>query len=399
MRESHNAATALARVSAVIAVAMLPACSAIARERQKDAGVSDTATASDSHTSSDGGGADSSTLTAGTCGGQICYAGQSCVANQCSFTTCSGAAVPGDYATIQAAINALTNNGGSGTICLAAQSYAENLSLITGSVTIQGVSASQSKITGLEMTYAFEGNVGLNVVGAAISSLRIQPSANPSNGSASFTACSIGTFAIGVGGGGPDTVPPSLTLALDGVDLSSGSNTAAAMSISQGYGTFSLTMENSYIHDSDYGVQYTSQNESTANPSLTFLNNTFENNATALATPEGCVDDQVCGAPTVSYYNNLFVDNTLAIDTEMNDVITEGNNALFGNTTSYAGIAVAGSGYVTADPLLDTSTTPPGLKVGSPCRGAGNAAHTSPHDFWGRPRGATIDIGAVQSSP
>jgi hypothetical protein len=343
-------------------------------------------TGSDSHSSGSDAG------DSGSCGGAICYAGQSCVSDQCAFTTCSGAHVPGDYAMIQAAINALTNGCGQGTICLAAQTYAENLSVTTGSITIEGVSPSQTSITALDMPYGDGlGNVGVSLTGVSIHGVTIRTGANPGNGTASFTACSIGTL---------DVAPASasLVVSLDGVDLSSG-NTAAAITIGQSDGVFSITVENSYIHDSGSGVYFTNSTESTATASLAFLDNTFENAGTALSTPEGCVDLEVCGQPSVSYYNNLFIDNTLAVDTQTNEVVADGNNALFANTTNYGGIAADGSGYVKSDPLLDTSTTPPGLKTGSPCRGAGDPSHASTHDFWGRPRGPTIDIGAVQSSP
>jgi hypothetical protein len=215
----------------VIALVLLSSCAAgcgsrgrtnqqpDARDTRSDSG----SAGSDSGTSSDSG------SSAGTCGGKTCYAGQSCVSGECSFTACSGSHVPGDYATIQAAINALTNGGGSGTICLAAQTYTENLSLITGRVTIEGVSPSQSSISALQMTYAFEGNVGVSLMGLSITSVSIQPSANPGNGTASFTACSIGTIAIG---GGLEPGGVSIAASLDGVDLSSGSAASPALSVS-----------------------------------------------------------------------------------------------------------------------------------------------------------------------
>jgi hypothetical protein len=76
-----------------------------------------------------------------------------------------------------------------------------------------------------------------------------------------------------------------------------------------------------------------------------------------------------------------------------------GYNALYSNTTNYAANATAGMGTTESDPMLDTSTTPPGLLSGSPCRGAANPSVAPAHDFWGRPRGSSLDIDAVQSSP
>ncbi len=376
------------RASIALVVLCAAGCGHGANERT-DAGLGDAT----SDSSSDTGGTGSDSGNTGPCGGAVCYAGQSCVSDQCSFTACSGAHVPGDYATIQQAIDALTHAGGHGTICLAAQTYAESPSLVMGSVTIQGVSPSQSRVTGaLDMPYgAGLGDVGVSLVGLAIHGVTLRTGANPGNGTASFTACSIGTLNIAAGSA-------TVAVSLDGVDISSG-DAAAAITVGQSQGAFSISVENSYIHDSGYGLQFTSSTASTATASLTFLDNTFEHDGTAIATPEGCVDLEVCGQPVVNYFNNVFTNNTLAIETETNEVIADGNNALFANTTNYAGIATDGPGYVKSDPLLDASTTPPGLDAGSPCRGAGDPSHASPHDFWGRPRGSAIDIGAVQSSP
>jgi len=53
--------------------------------------------------------------------------------------------------------------------------------------------------------------------------------------------------------------------------------------------------------------------------------------------PIDVLDLEVGGQPAVSHFNNVFVNNTLAVDTETNEVIENGSNALFGNTTNYAG--------------------------------------------------------------
>ena len=50
-----------------------------------------------------------------------------------------------------------------------------------------------------------------------------------------------------------------------------------------------------------------------------------------------------------------------------------------------------------SDPLLQTSVTPPTLGAGSPARGAGNKQLAPATDYWGNARGASIDLGCVQS--
>src|SRR5262249_23612218 len=105
------------------------------------------------------------------------------------------------------------------------------------------------------------------------------------------------------------------------------------------------------------------------------------------------------GTPPVvmSIFNNLLIGNGVGIALSA-PVATFGNNALYNNVNNYDGVATDGAGYVKTDPLLDTSTTPPGLLSGSPGLGAGDSTKGSPHDFWGRRRGSKVDIGAVQSS-
>jgi hypothetical protein len=97
---------------------------------------------------------------------------------------------------------------------------------------------------------------------------------------------------------------------------------------------------------------------------------------------------------------HLIVQNGTGVDMEPGSAmptINHGNNALFGNTANYYGMAVDGPGYVKSDPLLDTTVTPPRLGQGSPARGAADPGHAPAKDFWGRTRGQSPDIGAVQN--
>jgi len=347
---------------------------------------------------SDGGGADASRSEAGaddagedasTCGGTICYAGQTCVSGQCGFVGCSGVNVPGDYATVQAAITGLGSVGG--TICLAAQTYSESLGIDNfppygATLTIQGVSSSRTSITAL-LVEAY-GSPSVTVRGVSFGSLRVDTSDGYPVGTevnVSVTASKLGSFSL-TGKGSTANVT------LDGVDVS-------GMKLAMGDDgvKFNLTVKNSYIHDaSDYGLQATSTfetaNGGTAN--IRLINDTFANNGTAIAIGPSYTTSQLFLLAYVS--NDLIVNNTLGIDGPLQGAT---NNALFGNTTNYSGGATTGSGYVTTDPKLDPSTVPPGLLPSSPCRGAGDSTQAPPEDFWGRPRGGAPDIGAVQSSP
>jgi hypothetical protein len=96
--------------------------------------------------------------------------------------------------------------------------------------------------------------------------------------------------------------------------------------------------------------------------------------------------------------NNIVAETDVGIDLKSAALLSHENNAFFGNVTNYAGAALPGPGYVTVDCLLDDQA-PPGLAAGSPCRDAGSTDADSPHDFHGTPRGASPDIGAIESQP
>ena len=106
------------------------------------------------------------------------------------------------------------------------------------------------------------------------------------------------------------------------------------------------------------------------------------------------------GAATsvVSYVNNIVSNSTMVGVTVAASMtaVTHSNNALFGNTSNYAGSAVEGTAYVKADCQLDTSTGVPQTKPGSPCRGVGKLEGAPATDYWNASRGSKIDLGAVQ---
>jgi hypothetical protein len=181
--------------------------------------------------------------------------------------------------------------------------------------------------------------------------------------------------------------PIATTLTLDGVDITAGTSQPAIYL--QG-DEITLTVQNCYIHGSQSGIAI-SLGATSDGDVFSFLNNTIINNGSGLNLP--AVGTSSLG----KIYNNLLIDNTTGIlEYAPADV---GYNALYGNTTNYSGSATDGPGYVKTDPLLDTSTSPPGLLPGSPCRGTGDAMVAPSTDFYGRPRGSSVDIGAVQSSP
>jgi hypothetical protein len=347
----------------------------------------------------------------GPCGGITCREGQTCVSNACVYQGCTGSNVPGDYASVQAAVTALAPVGG--TICLAAQGYNENVTIYPSMpLTIQGISASQSTVTSLSISTS--ANVTLKGMGTS-QSLQASLTANAvlsiedciaasENGWAIELSGSEGTFNVTAskvsssnGGGIFISNSGPLTVLIDGVDASSSDTNGDAISIedsnNQSNVAFSVTVQNSYVHDSFEGIVYRNTGYYEIATQLAIDNNTFVNDGTALD-----VGPTQSGLG-LSYFNDLFTKNQLGISiTSEVSTPSFGDSLLFGNTTNYGGMAVDGMGYIKADPMLDTSVTPPALDAGSPARGAGDKSHAPADDYWGNPRGASVDIGAVQSS-
>jgi hypothetical protein len=328
-----------------------------------------------------------------TCMGNRCLAGQSCSGGACTFP-CSGVHVPGDYSTVQSAIDAVSVRGG--TICVGGGTFAEANHISTNkTVVIQGVSASESIIGTTSFIILDSSDVTLR--GVTIPDLEVSSQTSPGVYNVSVVACTVGDVSgnhflaleLAVSGG-------DLTVTLDGVDLSShetGGGNVGAVEIVKGYSdaqaSLDLVVRNCYLHDSQAGVDYEA-NGTTMPTAVTLVNDTFMRNGTAIRVAAS-------GPVILGYDNNLIAYNAVGVDLPT-PPFHAGHNALFGNTTAdYAGVD-GGIGDILADPMLDPSV-PPGLLPGSPCRGAGDPTRAPATDFWGRARGASPDIGAVQSSP
>ena len=323
------------------------------------------------------------------CGSTFCRGDQTCNASSCQYA-CTGTQVPGDYATIQAAINAEINGGSDFTICLKSQTYSESVS-ISGSpstpkkITIQGVSSGSTTINSLSASSGAFSALSIRGVGFT--------------GAVQISGVTAPVELVG------DKIASSSTYALYDNDSSDvtvdGCDIAASTSY---YGVYfypyyngaaqKLVVRNSYIHDSGYGLYLaTGSYSGTGTGTVSFVNDTFNNDGTAIYTYGS-------GVPvTLTYANNLVVNSkTYGIDQESSSTtVTTKNNALFGNANNYAGSAVDGAGYVKADVKLDTSQSPPGLGAGSPARRTADSTMSPPVDFWDVARPTSPDIGAVQN--
>lgn len=316
-----------------------------------------------------------------SCGGSFCRSDQACTAGVCTFP-CTGVSVPGDYASIGAAVAALATTGNDATICVKAQQTAESFNVFDSAnhnkkLTIIGVSAERSVIASM---YVSSGWGDVSIVGlgftdtmdvrspskVTLRALRFDGAANPlslrpptgANANYVVEGCKITATNAGLMLNASSAAPTTVTLLNN---VFQGGN----------YG----------FHETHGGTQFT----------LSLVNNTFLGNKYAidLSTPTPA---------NIAVFNNIVANATnWGMNVASGATYTHGNNAFFGNLTNYNGVAVDGPGYVKTDCLMDTAATGiPETKPGSPCRGAGDTTKAPTTDFWNAARGASVDIGAVQ---
>ena len=343
----------------------------------------------------DGGGA--------TCAGELCYAGETCVDGGCELGGCNGVTVPGDYATIQSAVTALAGAGG-GTICLAAQAYAESVSVTAGSFTLQGVDRKRSTLNNLGVQAS-----SVTIIGMAIGTCVIDDFSLSDVAFTAKNAAILSGLALSTGGSPNFSSIGSISLTLDAVDVGANPLGGQGGAISIDFGVYylgpplpsvTLSVTNSYFHGSSSdnpglfigGPPY-EDGYNAWNLTVTLENDTFDGVGVLDSFSPGT---NPASTSTLTVTNTLFVNAPLALSSQA--TTTDSYDGFYGNTTNFAGVVIPGAKLVTGNPSLDTST-PPGLLAGSPDRGAGNPAGAPAHDFYGRPRSASVDIGAVQSSP
>lgn len=326
----------------------------------------------------------------GTCATEICRMDQACVAGHCT-TACVGSQVPGDYATVQAAVSAVQAVGG--TICLGPQTFNEEVTIANANpLTLIGTS-SLSGINGYVIINNTASSVTLRnftvttattVIGA------VKVFDNAGSLSVKLLGMRVGNAADFGSGFLLDQTTGVVNILLDGCDIT-GPTGAAAIYLSGNHGqgindSLTMVVQNSYLHDASFGLY-----SDAILMSLALENNTIVNNATGIDAHVGFEE------LTLTSFNSIITGSSVGISLSGSaGNVTSGQNLLFGNTTNYMGLAVDGPGYVKADPLFDTTTAPPGVEVGSPARGAADPTKGPATDFYGHARPATPDMGAVQ---
>jgi len=332
------------------------------------------------------GGTDATTIP--LCGGVRCRAEQKCVKDLCTFS-CTGVTVPGDYASITSAVTAMSSTGG--TICLGESTFKETVS-ITGSkpMTIIGASNDRSIVSRIQVS----GGAGTFVLkGIGVTDGVQTDSTNLQLVGVKLTPSLLSRHGVTVRSVNSTT----FTVTVDGCDIAPTKGYSGIYLTDSTYGQWTLNVWNTWIHGAKAGVDIYHYVGPGTTPLVKLVNDTFTENDTAIQTTRSSTSGT--GNISLTYVNDLIVSNGVGINIGSGTTFTHRNNALFGNTTNYAGAATPGTGYVTTDPLMNEFSTPPGLKPGSPCRGAADPLAAPEVDYWGITRSLKFDIGAVQTVP
>ena len=320
-----------------------------------------------------------------TCGGSICVAGQACNAGTCTFG-CAGASVPGDYATLQTAIDALAAVGQDATICIGSATLSETQVFVRDQgnhgKTLQIIGESVDRSTIASEVYVQTGwnRVTFKGVHVSVASNRIaMRAALGAGGKLSVVASKL------TGSTGLDISQPQEVF-VDGTDITTAGGYGVSAYLS--FGQVTARIENSYIHGTGYALRG-STSTSGGTLTLQFVGNTVVG---------GGVGIDLSGATTATVANSLFTGTTsFAMTWTSTANVTRNNNALWNNATNYGGLASDGANYLKLDCMLDMAPRVPVLRTGSACRDAGEAAASSTmHDFHGTARGTPPDLGAVE---
>ena len=288
-------------------------------------------------------------------------------------------AVPGDYATLGAALAAAAPQD---VVNVAAGTYFEDIT-VPGGVIVQGAGIDQTVIVGEVTVLSGEaGLVSLNVVGPGASATTIGLYVGPGAGveivSARFsnwwTAIQLDTGAT-PSGGAPSVNRVTLQNNGYGVVVQSGD-----ASITNNYFAYNAR-SGAYAYD---------------NASMQVINNTSFGNSFGGNTNDrdAAISLGLGGSSMVR--NNVVTSSLFGIQCDSCTAVMDYNN-IWGNTTNYAGDASAHSTDLNVDPIFTgLATGNLRLQDTSPMIDAGSSDLAPAQDWDGlpRPSGAGVDIGA-----
>lgn len=315
-----------------------------------------------------------------TCGATTCGLGETCEQGTCKAPPCVGATVPGDYATIEAAATALAATGNDATICLGTQTYDIGSTSLEDDgnhdkvLRIVGAGMDRSLITGRFNAYGGWGKVrfeGVQITNASGTAIHAQELEVEVVRSRLVAGIALSAYQV-------------TNLLVDSSELVASSH-AIYLYYVQPAGTMTARVENSYLHGEGEGVYANTANG--AEIDLLVSGCTFQ------ALYRGVHFGTNITATVAS---SIFTGNELGMEWPADSTVTKSHNALWGNTTNYAGVASDGEGYIKTDCMLVTGSPAPRLLGSSPCANAGSTTFTTAHDFYGVTRGSPPDIGAVE---
>ncbi|HEY1957839.1 MAG TPA: hypothetical protein VGH28_19595 [Polyangiaceae bacterium] len=308
--------------------------------------------------------------------------------------------MPGDYATIQQAITALRAANQKATVCIADGTYSGDLSLDYGTaeLTLVGSSAARVILDGSVSSPLYTGSPaivrfrGVTIAAGVTSPWSIGLEDCIVRAKANHPA--VWMQQSNYYPGNADAVAE-----IDSCDIAGSASPAVEVSFGGnaqlGGNPLAVTVQNNWLHDSTIGIYFTTNSGSIG--SFRAVHNTLRGNATGIT-----ISGNQSGAIGSTFVSNVVVDSTTAIssdrtakDGNANLIDDMRDNALFGNTNNYGGLAAPGAGYIVVDPELGAGA-PPAPLGGSPLIGAGDPALAPVLDFFAAPRNGRADVGAVE---
>ena len=281
------------------------------------------------------------------------------------------AQVPGDYGSIQAAVNAVQAGD---SVQLAAGVYNEDVTLKSG-ITLAGAGAGTllygtlilsdlSDVTISDLT--LRGDVSTSAVGI-----------QASNSSFTVERATVRDFARCVA----MTASSNTAATFDRVQLQKSTDEGLLVD-----GAASVTLTNCVLSTNQrHGVRLKAGSSATVKVVNSLLwGNGWPSQGAALMDEAGGVE----------LVNSIVTANRRGLD--CNKACANAHNIIWGNFTDYNGVASAGVGNLAVDPkLTNLNEGDFTLASGSPAIDSGLAAEAPDHDFFGAPRpsGAGVDIG------